>query len=411
MLLAGCYGDGVLHPNFGGGDGIVTTEFIPGQNSRGWDVAEIDWLNGDGFIAVGWSMNGGTPNEETFAVARHNVFGGLTSSFNGDGKLLIDFGPGSEWAHSVAVAEDDKLLVAGTYNGPTDSWFAIARLNPDGTFDNSFGTLGKRLVQMPSQSTLSDCWDVIIDSQERIVLVGFAGGNFNSTLPVIARLTPDGDIDQSFGIGGVIVLEAPGFNGGGFYSVVEQPDGKYACAGFLKVTSTDSDFLLALVNANGAFDDQFGSSGYVTTSFGIGDERARDIVFQEIGIWGSLLTVGGYAQETANDPIAFAVARYITLLNVGVVEFDRSASSLLVYPNPIEESTTLTYTLKDREQLTISLMDLQGRPVCTFLNAQEMAPGEHKQEITMPVDVASGNYLLVLSGPKGKMSVQVSKAN
>ncbi|MBK7268685.1 MAG: hypothetical protein IPI07_03970 [Flavobacteriales bacterium] len=47
--------------------------------------------------------------------------------------------------------------------------------------------------------------------------------------------------------------------------------------------------------------------------------------------------------------------------------------------------------------------------LATYLNGKDMPAGEHTQTVTMPSDLASGNFLLVFSSPKGRMSVQVSK--
>ena len=94
---------------------------------------------------------------------------------------------------------------------------------------------------------------------------------------------------------------------------------------------------------------------------------------------------------------------------MGILEFSLTNGVVNVFPNPIAESTTFNYTLVEPEQLTISLQDLQGRVITTFMNGRSMPAGEHKQTVSMPSDLAQGNYLLVFSTPKGRMSVQVSK--
>lgn len=83
----------------------------------------------------------------------------------------------------------------------------------------------------------------------------------------------------------------------------------------------------------------------LTTSFGmgIGTERARDFVLVQ-GQSATLLTVAGYTQLTDNAPKTFAVARYIPLLDVGVVEFDRQ---------PIASWCTPTLSLRAQRSPTL----------------------------------------------------------
>src|SRR5690349_13622090 len=68
--------------------------------------------------------------------------GTLDPSFGGGGKLMLDFNQSTDIAHAVAVQPDGKLVVVGlTYvnNDYSKEDFALARLNPDGSFDESFG--------------------------------------------------------------------------------------------------------------------------------------------------------------------------------------------------------------------------------------------------------------------------------
>lgn len=95
-------------------------------------------------------------------------------------------------------------------------------------------------------------------------------------------------------------------------------------------------------------------------------------------------------------------------LDVGTLEFSLSPSVLNVYPNPIAEATTFSFTLTESERLTIALQDLEGKQLTTFLNGEFLPAGEHRQ-VFATADLSSGNYLLVFSTPSGKMSVQVTK--
>src|SRR4029453_13241345 len=68
--------------------------------------------------------------------------GTLDASFGIGGIVTTDFGGTSAAARAVAVQPDGKIVAAGlaAINGVLD--FALARYNPDGTLDASFGTGG-----------------------------------------------------------------------------------------------------------------------------------------------------------------------------------------------------------------------------------------------------------------------------
>src|SRR3954468_18931605 len=70
--------------------------------------------------------------------------GGLDPSFGVDGKVLTDFNSTDDFLSRVAVQSDGKIVAIG-YNSANFSFprYALARYNPDGTLDLTFGPGGK----------------------------------------------------------------------------------------------------------------------------------------------------------------------------------------------------------------------------------------------------------------------------
>ena len=130
FALARYNSNGSLDTSFDG-DGKLTTDF------GGWDEASSMAIQADGKIVVAGS------SRDNFALARYNSNGSLDTSFDGDGKLTIDFG-GIDMAHSMAIQADGKIVVAGESGGN----FALVRLNNLLEFvgternDNFLGSLG-----------------------------------------------------------------------------------------------------------------------------------------------------------------------------------------------------------------------------------------------------------------------------
>ena len=67
--------------------------------------------------------------------------GFLDTRFDGDGRLVrADAGTGV----AVVVQSDGKVVTAGSIDGPGGNDFFLARYNPDGSPDTSFGQAGQR---------------------------------------------------------------------------------------------------------------------------------------------------------------------------------------------------------------------------------------------------------------------------
>jgi uncharacterized delta-60 repeat protein len=130
--------DGSLDTNFGG-DGKVTTDFTPHS-----DVVFSARLQADGrIVAVGGASTGVKPK---FALARYNTDGSLDTTFGGDGRVTTDFVPGTHGdddAYSVDLQADGKIVAAGQAGRNFSTKFALARYNTDGSLDTSFGDGGK----------------------------------------------------------------------------------------------------------------------------------------------------------------------------------------------------------------------------------------------------------------------------
>ena len=81
---------------------------------------------------------------QNFAVARYTSNGILDTTFSGDGKTQIDFGNCCQSATKLLLQSDGKIITVGGSNGESsDDDFLLARLNPRGSLDNTFGVGGR----------------------------------------------------------------------------------------------------------------------------------------------------------------------------------------------------------------------------------------------------------------------------
>jgi uncharacterized delta-60 repeat protein len=182
FFLARFNADGSLDHSFGTNNtGTVQTDF------GGDDIANDIAIDAVGRIVVAGGGSPGPSAGADFAIARYTSDGKLDTTFNGTGKRLIDFGA-DEQAIALVVSTNNKITLAG--EKPDAHAAPIARLNPDGSLDNSFSTDG--IDQLSFCARVSD---LALDPSGRIVLAAqfLAGGTTVEALAAswtTARLTP-----------------------------------------------------------------------------------------------------------------------------------------------------------------------------------------------------------------------------
>jgi uncharacterized delta-60 repeat protein/uncharacterized repeat protein (TIGR01451 family) len=124
--------------SFGGGTGIVTTDF---NNSP--DVAQSVYVRTDGFIVAGGFSRSSTSSDD-FAIARYTANGSLDTTLNGTGKLTMRISNDDERIYAVAREFDGKIVAAGfattANSSPVQHDFALARFNADGSLDATSST-------------------------------------------------------------------------------------------------------------------------------------------------------------------------------------------------------------------------------------------------------------------------------
>jgi uncharacterized delta-60 repeat protein len=288
---------GSLDPSFGAG-GRVTAVF-PGAFDS---AAAALVIQSDGKIVVAGSVNA-SPTLKDFALARYNPDGSLDVSFGVGGRVQTDFAGGADSAFDLALQSDGKIVVVGSAatigpGGPNTD-FAIARYNPDGSLDVSFGMGGRVTTDI---GTFADsAAAVALQPDGKIVVVG----SNNNLDFVVVRYTGDGSLDTAFAGGGRLTTDFGGTMDAAA-GVVLQPDGKIVVVGTtFGISIMNRDFALARYNPDGSPDAAFGVNGLVTSNFTPAD-AAADVALQPNG---RLVVVG-----TAGNPGAldFAVARYDT---------------------------------------------------------------------------------------------------
>jgi uncharacterized delta-60 repeat protein len=205
--------DGTLDADFGAGgvdgNGRVSTNFDSLPSGGGTDdSATAVGLQPDGKLVVAGTTASDTDPGD-FAVARYNADGSLDTTFAplstiGAGKLTTDFG-GAEGDSAEAVAiegtpgnPDFRIVVAGTTKNPSNEFdFAVAVYEEDGTPDAAFDG-GTVTTDFGARAEASG---VALQADGAIVVAGTRIDFVNHDF-VLARYTPDGELDPTFAPGG-----------------------------------------------------------------------------------------------------------------------------------------------------------------------------------------------------------------
>ncbi len=345
MIVARYNADGSPDTNFGN-NGWTSATF-----GAGWEFAVAVAIQPDGKIVVGGTIRNVVNNvpSNDFAVLRLNPNGSPDTSFDGDGKLIIDFNPVlpgayTEYLSALEVAGDGKIVVAGQAAWSTvNDRFILARINPDGSPDTSFDGDGK-LVDEPWASNLDRINDMVILPDGKIVVAGqlvtFVGGfriavrysangvkewtytagtqsnvpNDNEALNGIAAL-PDGKFivvgkRQSRIV--ALRLNADGSEDNTFVSPAEMPVGQALSVavqadGKILAAIEGSSFSLVRFNANGSLDTAFGVGGFVGTDVSEGQDYGRKVLIQPDG----KILVGGSSTLSSPTRYYFSMVRYL----------------------------------------------------------------------------------------------------
>jgi uncharacterized delta-60 repeat protein len=253
--------DGSLDASFGS-DGQIITE-ITDSNSNKTLVYQSD-----GKILVSGTVIDSVSGKRVFGVIRYNIDGNLDNSFGENGRATTNIDIAGDYALSMALQTDNKILVSGqSYDSHKGlSNIALVRLNSNGSLDNSFDGDGKVSTSISSDNDIGYCLAVQTDGK---ILVGGSSAN----ILALVRYNSDGSLDKSFDNDGKLITEInnkantdSNSTWGTAFSIVLQKDNKILVAG----NTRGNGFVLIRYNPDGGLDNSFDGDGILTDmKFGV----------------------------------------------------------------------------------------------------------------------------------------------
>lgn len=252
----------------GGLDRSYGRRGVAAVDLRGTDVARRVAVDPDGrTVMAGLSA-------DVLAITRFDRNGRIDRSFSGDGIRRVRLGNWIPlWNVSLGVARDGSIIVGALVQFSEDPGAAVwryrtvvFRLRPNGRIDRGFGEDGfftaPAFDEVPADEMAVDL-QVLRDGS--IIVLGVVGEAAYEiiavpSVSVLMKLTPDGILDEAFGVGGI----APA----GYVGVLPAPrDLEVDRNGRIVVGSTryedpgGEDFLVQRFLPDGDIDLSFGEAG------------------------------------------------------------------------------------------------------------------------------------------------------
>ncbi len=289
--------------------------------------------------------------------------GSVDTSFGNNGYAITDFYGGWDRASMVAVQEDGKIVVFGFVDLSGGGYAeGLLRYLPDGSLDTTFGTDG--LVTTSAGDIYSEYFNSLHIQPDQKIITSTTFLQNGEADYLLVRYLPNGDLDASFGVNGIVKTNYGEDNLGG---TVLLSDGKILAGGS---TSFGGNNFILLVRYmwDGSSDTSFGTNGTITHFINNESLKVFGIKVQSDG-----KIIVPYRTEE-NFVKKFQIARFLPngvldtgFGDVGIIELESSSE---VFHSSI--------SLQDDDKILVSLKKQPGTSIRRLL-----ATGE--------IDVSFGN--------------------
>ncbi len=401
VLLMRLNEDGSLDESFGTG-GIVQANISSGDD---FAYSMIELPNHK--IVIAGSLSNSL-NQAIPAVVQFNENGTVDTNFGTNGVAQIPVISSDNKFRRIAAAPNNQIMVCGhydmglTFEGSINFDILVAKLNENGTFDNSFGTNGVVKTAL-NTGTIDDAFGLEVLADGSTLVCGFtAQPNYDNDM-VLLKYSADGTLDGTFGTEGVVTFNPSTYDVG--YDIEMQSDNKILlCGSIANASSGDIDFIVARFTEDGIADYPFGTYGYTASHIGPGQDDANAMALQADG---KIVVAGKIMAANNNDLI---VARYLAE-DITAVNEITTLSNYSIFPNPAHAGQNNQIARHENAApiTTLEIIDLTGKLITSqkpINSVQTQLSG-----IEVPSNLPAGLYMLKIRNEQFKtecFKIQVS---
>jgi uncharacterized delta-60 repeat protein len=298
FLIARYNADGSVDSAFGD-DGYKIIPITVGSSDFAYCVNVLN--NGKILITGRAGLSPARP-----AVVKLNADGSYDSSFGAGGiSVVASLGYGA-YAYDTKIQDDGKIVMSLLITQGSPIPFQALRLNVDGSLDTGFGTAGVASVNFAQHAYT---YKLEIQEDGKILLGGsmLNPGSLSQHQITMARLNGNGTLDNTFGTGGrvntsigVETLGPAGF-------LLQPVDQKILYATSVKLSNNGRIlYLLARYLPNGALDMEWNGTGYRVDTFEADrDHFARNVFYTDAG----RILYAGYSAKSSTLQRSINIAR------------------------------------------------------------------------------------------------------
>ena len=402
LHMAKFLSDGTLDPAFGNGGQMLSTVTFENNPYRRLRAA----LAPDGRFLIG----GTTADALEQWVARFMPDGSLDTSYGTSGISLCNPTTGADYGLGLQLMDDGSTLQFG-YS--TTNVSLVVKRTPAGQLDAGFGTNG--VLTIPALVSEMNINGGTMINDGSILVHGV--GVWPAWSALIVKLTTDpsaglfADLgpDTGFCPGGAVVLDA------GFPGSTYQWNMSFQNLGTTQTITASSGgaYNVTITDAQGCTDrDTINVTAWPAPS--IPEIFFEDNMLYTWAIEGIQWYLDGEPIPDANYEFWFPQANGsytvsstalngctstslpFPVLSVGIVDHDPSDTRLTIAPNPITETSVLTFHSDAANRLSIRIHDATGRLVRNVMNDMALPAGEHRIALGQLHDLVPGVYTLRL---------------
>jgi uncharacterized delta-60 repeat protein len=274
---------GDLDPTFGGQNTDPAGIAITDLSGGADDVGAMTLTSSDQPITVG------THSGTAWFVARFSSSTGyLDTSFATNGEGSIDFGLNGGGPAAVAIDSQGRIVVVGwVLVSGSDREFAVARFTSAGVPDTGFGSGGMQTVNFGVGD--DEAAAVAIDAQDRVVVAGSMTAATGGTRFALARLTSAGELDTAFSSDGMVNSKFSSNDAA--HAVTIDGRGRIDVAGW---GMNGQRWDVARYRGSGALDTSFSGDGVQVFRMGASQLDADGIAVDSK----ARIVVGGYGESS-----------------------------------------------------------------------------------------------------------------
>jgi len=208
----------------------------------------------DSFVLSNFGIADG---KKYFQLTSYDGVGALDTAFGNQGEATAFFGDGDAVPYAVCIEQpDDNIILAGYSHSYDYDNISLARFTPAGKPDYSFGLSSFLRIPFPGGSDSVNCGTLLENGN--VLLAGYVNES-SVKRPALIEYDATGFPDSNFAGDGKLILDISESNAE-ISTLLQQPDGKILAAGNA-YNGSDYDAMILRLNEDGTLDTAFASNG------------------------------------------------------------------------------------------------------------------------------------------------------